>query len=156
MQTNIYVSWPKSELMVRLVPWNMFKISSNVLLTVPRRCFFYGHFLIFTFHVFVFVMLSCLFLAALWSPAEIWLTSWFSCVLCFHVFLSLSHIMSRVRCGTWLYRLPFNYDWKVCIMDWWTAYTFSVLKGIGWCKNVAASIRFGMKRERIHQQWSGK
>ena len=36
--------------------------------------------------MFIFVMLSCLFLAALWSPAGKGLTSWLSCVLCFHVF----------------------------------------------------------------------
>ena len=53
---------------------------------------------------FVFIILSCLFLAALWSPAEKWLTSWLSWVWCFLVFFSLSHIVSRVRCGTWLYR----------------------------------------------------
>ena len=31
-------------------------------------------------------MLSCLFFAALWSPAGKELTSWLSCVLCFIVF----------------------------------------------------------------------
>ena len=35
-----------------------------------------------------FVMLSCLFLAALWSPGGKGLTSWLSCVLCFIVFCS--------------------------------------------------------------------
>ena len=36
-------------------------------------------------------MLSCLFLAALWSPAGKALTSWLSFVLCFYFILSLSH-----------------------------------------------------------------
>ena len=42
----------------------------------------------------MFVMLSCLFLAALWSPAGKVLTSWLSCVLGFRVFLSLFHLVS--------------------------------------------------------------
>ena len=44
--------------------------------------------------VSVFVILSCLFLTSLWSPAGKGLTSWLSCVLCFPVFLSLSHMVS--------------------------------------------------------------
>ena len=47
------------------------------------------------FLLFVFnVVLSCLFLAALWSPAGKELTSWFSCRCCFNVFLSISHKVS--------------------------------------------------------------
>ena len=38
---------------------------------------------------FVFVMLSCLFIAALWSPAGKGLASWLSCLLGFIAFLSL-------------------------------------------------------------------
>ena len=34
----------------------------------------------------VYVVLLCLFLAALWSPAGKGLTSWLSCMLCFLVF----------------------------------------------------------------------
>ena len=37
-------------------------------------------------------MLSCLFLAALWSPGK-GLTSWLSCMWCFLMFLSLSHML---------------------------------------------------------------
>ena len=44
---------------------------------------------------FTFVMLSCLFPAFLWSATGKWLTSWFFYVLCFLVFLSLSHIVPR-------------------------------------------------------------
>ena len=54
--------------------------------------------------VFIFVMLTCLFLAASGSPAGKWLTSWLSCVLCFLVLLSLSHMVFKVRYGTWLNR----------------------------------------------------
>ena len=39
-------------------------------------------------------------IAASWSPAGKGLTSWLSCMLCFIVFLSLSHVVSWVRCGT--------------------------------------------------------
>ena len=74
--------------------------SKIFLLTVPRQCFFYGSFLLFTF-----VVLSCLFTAALWSPAGKGLTSWLSCMCCFLVFMSLSNVVSLVRCGTGLYRL---------------------------------------------------
>ena len=50
--------------------------------------------------VFAFAILSCLFLAVLWSPAWKGLTSWLSCVYCFPVILSLSHMKSCVRCVT--------------------------------------------------------
>ena len=53
---------------------------------------------------FVFIMLACLYIAVLWSPAGKGLASCPSCMLCFVVFLSLSHVVSWVRCGTCLYR----------------------------------------------------
>ena len=46
----------------------------------------------------LFVMLTCLFTAALWSPGGKGLTSWLSFVM-FIVFLSFSHVVSWVRCG---------------------------------------------------------
>ena len=49
-------------------------------------------------------ILSCLFLAPLWSPAGKCLTSWLSCLWCFLVFLTLSHVVCIVRCGIALYR----------------------------------------------------
>ena len=36
----------------------------------------------------MFVMLSCLFIAALWSPAGKGLASWLSCVLCLLCFVT--------------------------------------------------------------------
>ena len=48
---------------------------------------------------FVIVMLLCLFIAALWSPAGKGLTSWLLFVM-FIVVLLLSHVVSWVRCGT--------------------------------------------------------
>ena len=71
---------------------NWFKPPLKVLLTVPRRYFFCGSFL-------MFAMLSRLLIAALWSPAGKWMTSWPSFVV-LNCVLSLSHVVSRVRCGT--------------------------------------------------------
>ena len=47
----------------------------------------------------VIVMLLCLFIAALWSPAGKGLTSWLLFVM-FVVVLLLFHVVSWVRCGT--------------------------------------------------------
>ena len=47
----------------------------------------------------VFVMLSRLFIAALWSPAGKGLTSWLLFVM-FTCVLSLSQVVSWVRCST--------------------------------------------------------
>ena len=47
--------------------------------------------------VFVFVMLSCLFLAAVCPPASKGLTSWLSCVLCFIKFqMDKGHFVGMV------------------------------------------------------------
>ena len=46
----------------------------------------------------VFVMLSRLFITAVWSPAGKGLTSWLSFVM--FVIMSFSHVVSWVRCGT--------------------------------------------------------
>ena len=53
-------------------------------------------------YIFILVMLSCLFPAALWSPAGKGLTYWLSCLSCFLVFLSLSLMVLRVRYNTFL------------------------------------------------------
>ena len=47
----------------------------------------------------VFVIVSCLFIAALWSPEGKGLTSWLLFVM-FIVILLLSHLVSLDRCGT--------------------------------------------------------
>ena len=58
----MYVSWSASELRVRLGLWNRFKPSSKMfLLTVSRRCFFCGSFMLFLSwfcYAFVSVCLS--------------------------------------------------------------------------------------------------
>ena len=48
----------------------------------------------------VFVILLPLFIAALWSPDGKGLMSWLLFVMFNCVFLSLSHVVSWVRCGT--------------------------------------------------------
>ena len=65
--------------------------------------------------IFFCICILCLFLAALWSPAGKELTSWLSCMWCFLVFLSLSHMLSWIRCGIWLYQfliLPVFLTWN--------------------------------------------
>ena len=86
---------------MRLAPWNRFKPFSKIfLLTLPRRYFVCGS---FVFVCLLFLMLSRLFIAALWSPTGIGLTSQLLSVM-FIVFLLLYHLVSWVRCGAWLYR----------------------------------------------------
>ena len=53
----------------------------------------------FCYLCFVFVLFSCLFIAALWSLTRKGLTSWLSYMLCFIVFLSLSHVGTWDSCG---------------------------------------------------------
>ena len=72
---NIYVSWSTSELRVRLAPLNRFKPSSNIFfLTVPRRYFFCGIFMIF--FCLVFAMSMCAsgymcFVVTCWERADL-------------------------------------------------------------------------------------
>ena len=73
-----------------------------ILLNVPRRCFFCGSFLLFMFYV-------CLYYTILSVPCSLFVTCWeradplaLLCVM-FSCVLSLSHMVSRARFGTWLY-----------------------------------------------------
>ena len=68
---NIYLSWFTSEIRVRLAPSNKFRPTSNFF----TGCSFVD---LFCYLNFISVMLSCLFFAALWSPAGTGLTSWLS------------------------------------------------------------------------------
>ena len=67
----------------------MFKPSSDILLTIPQGSSFVELSCKYNL-IFVFFMLSSLFLVALWSPARKRLTSWLYCMLCFHMLMSLS------------------------------------------------------------------
>ena len=96
-ESNIFVSWSTSE-------WSgWYRLTSDFLLTVPRLCFFCGSFLLFSFHFWLHYTVF-FFLTALWSPAGkadllTLLCMMFLCVL------SLTQVVSWVRCGTWLYWL---------------------------------------------------
>ena len=73
------------------------------LMTVPRRYFFCGSFMFFLSCVCYAFVRVCLFICALWSPAERGLTSWRSFVVYICEFVTIP-LVSWVRCGTWLYR----------------------------------------------------
>ena len=79
----------------RLVPLNMFKPSS--IFTDRSKVVL---FLLFMFHV-------CLCYGALSVPCSLVITCWeragFLGLLCFLVFLSLSHIVSQIKCSYCLY-----------------------------------------------------
>ena len=112
---NIYVSWSTSELREWLVPWNMFNPSSKILFTDRSKA------VLLLWNIFViyvlFVMPSCLFITALWSPAGKGLASWLTCIWSSLVVLSLTHVMSWLRCGSWLHRfLIFAFLLTCCLL----------------------------------------
>ena len=78
-----------------------------------RRYFFYGS---FVFLCLVLLMLSRQFNSALWSPAGKGLTSLLLLVMSI-VFLLLSHVVSWVRCGTWLYRFWSSPSFLLKLLD---------------------------------------
>ena len=91
------MSWSTSELMVRLALGNWFKPSRKIfLLTVPGQYFLCGSYVFFSLPI---LMLSLLFIAALWLPAGKGLTPWLLLVM-FIVFLLLSIMVAWGRCGT--------------------------------------------------------
>ena len=73
----------------------------NILLTIPRRYFFCGCFMVF-FVLSLLCLCVRLFICALWSPAGKGLTSWLSFVVSDCEFVTFP-LESWVRCGTWLY-----------------------------------------------------
>ena len=78
----------------------------SFLLTVPGWCFFCGSYLLC--HTAMSISRSLVGKG---------LTSWLSCMWCFLVVLSLSHTVSFVRCGTWLYRfLIFAFFLTLCLL----------------------------------------
>ena len=89
------MSWSTSELRWMLVPLNMFKPFCDFLWwPFQGGVYFVDHFCYLCF-MFIFVMLSCLFLLTLWSPNGKGLSSWLPCVLCFLLSLPLSIWCSR-------------------------------------------------------------
>ena len=83
--------------------WNGFKPSTKIfLLTVPRRCFFCGSFMLFL-SCFLLCFRGHLFIDDLWSPAGNRQTSWLSFVMSNSEIVTLP-LAFWVRCGAWLYR----------------------------------------------------
>ena len=94
VNTKPSIGWGCSKFMV-------FKTANlHILSTVVQFSSFVDH---LCYLCLVFVTLSRLFFAALWSPAGKGLAYWLSFVM-FNCFLSLSNVMSWVKCGTLLYR----------------------------------------------------
>ena len=95
--------WSTSELRVELAPWNWFKPCSKIfLLTVPRRYFFRGSFVLgmsCVCHAFASgrSLLHCGHQLGKDLPLD-------PCLWCLVVLLSLSHVVFWVSCGTCLYR----------------------------------------------------
>ena len=112
-------------------------------------------------------MLSRLFIAALWSPAGKGLTAWLLLVM-FIVFLLLSHVVSWVKCGTWLHRflifaifLTLYFDQTLCHKDFsdivHTVYTgiYNFIFLTEWVKKTSMRIwYYGIIRSS--QKWFGK
>ena len=97
------MSWSTSELRVRLAPWNQFKRSSKTFfLTVTRL---YNVFLLWIICVYYVLWVSCFRVCSLLPCDHLLGTGWplYSCWWCLIVILSLSHMVSWARCGTWLY-----------------------------------------------------
>ena len=88
---DIYVSWFTPELRVRLVLLNMFGPSGEFFTVRSKAVLLLWILFCYLHFMFVFVMLSCLFLVALWSPAGKGLTSWLLCVMFSCVFVTFPY-----------------------------------------------------------------
>ena len=92
--------WTKGEVGA---PLNRFKPTGKILLlTVPRRCFFCGSFMLFLSCVCYAFALVCLLMPCGHLLGKGWPLG--SRLWCLIMCLSLSHVVFWVRCGTWLYR----------------------------------------------------
>ena len=81
----------QSEQQTDMVPLNMFKTSSNLLLTVPRRFFFCGSFLLFMVHVclcYIVLSVPCSLLITCWERADLLALL---CVVFFCVFVTFPY-----------------------------------------------------------------
>ena len=110
------------------------------LLTVPRRCFFCGSFLLFVFRVVCSLRSFGHLLEKGWPLGSL------VCGVC--CFLSLSRVVSCLWCGTWLYRLLIFAS--SLSLEWFTKrrgdcfyIIFSVYFGVVWCvDNDCVSLHF--------------
>ena len=117
------VSWFISELMVRLVLRNTiwFKPSSKILLFLTDRS---KAVLLMWIICGIFVLcLSCFCVCSLLPCGHLLAKGWplGSCLWCLIVLLSLSHVVSWVRCGTWLYNFLIFAPFVTCLYLnlWW-------------------------------------
>ena len=88
------VSWSRSELRVRLAPWNRFKPSSKIFLLTL---------LLWIICVINVLCSSCFCVCSLLPCGQLLGKGW-PLGSCMWYLLLLSHVVSWVRCGTWLYR----------------------------------------------------
>ena len=99
------MSWPSSELRVRLAPWNWFKPSSKIFYWPFQSGTSFMDLLCFFSVLCLLYLCARLFICALWSPAGKGLTSWLSFVVSNCEFVTFP-LVSWVRCGTWLLSIP--------------------------------------------------
>ena len=95
------VSWSTSEIRARLAPQNWFKSSSK-----KNTDRFKLVLLVWIICVIYVLCLSCFHVCSLLPCGHLLGKCWplGPCLWCLIVFLSLSHMVYWVRCGTWLYR----------------------------------------------------
>ena len=84
-------------------PWNRFKPSSKIFYWQFQGGTSFVDLLCFCSVLCLLCLCACLFICALWSPAEKGLTSWHLFVVSNYEFVTFP-LVSWVRCGTWLYR----------------------------------------------------
>ena len=79
----------------------------------------------------------------MWSPAGKGLISWLRVCVVFSCILSLSHMVSRVSCGTWLYRfLVFVLCFKFYIWKTNQIFLFET--------KIPSTLIFGMQHHLVH------
>ena len=83
--------------------WNRFKPSSKIFFTDRSKAVLLLWIIYVISVLFLLCFRACLFINALWSPAEKGLTSWLSCVMSNCKVITFP-LVSWVRCGAWLYR----------------------------------------------------
>ena len=99
-----YESWSTSELIrVSLVPLNIFKHSSNLFTgrskAVLLLWILFVNYVSFFCPCYVFLYVSCSFVITCWERVDL-----LALLYVMYVLLSISNIVFRIRCGTWLYR----------------------------------------------------
>ena len=101
IERSVSKQWRNSLIRIRVVWCLIWTCTGSIYSTKWRLDFFCGSFLFFMFRVcHAFLSVHCSLVVTCWKG----LATWLSCMLCFIVFFSLSHVMSLVMYVTWLYR----------------------------------------------------